>query len=236
MKVSDIDWVIINYLLSYCPLLEESTLKRCDLHFLPILHNPKLKKAIIGQVNDIRIEALALITLYCASDTVKPGCDLDLNVSSCNNVKELKIDRFKLRNKFLEELSSKFPLLETLDTYLSCPGPIEISSHRLKRLDLIYCYDEPPRIFKINCKNLHHFKITYTGHSKLPIPILVNSSSLQEIQHNRHPINHLSEQWFLQFRQYLGMFQQQQVLDLSFSPLVCRRLNEFEFSVLVIFC
>lgn len=226
VKVSDIDWVIINYLLSCCPLLEEFTLKRCDLHFLSVVHNPKLKKAIIGQINDIRIEAPALITLYCAGDTVKPGGDLDLNVSSCNNVKELKIGRFKLPNKFFEELNSKFPLLETLDTYFSCPGPIEISSHRLKRLDLSYCYDEPPRIFKINCKNLRHFKITYTGHSKLPIPILVNSSSLQEIQHNLHPINHLSEQWFLQFRRYLEMFQQQQVLDLSFSPLVCRQLNE----------
>ena len=161
---------IINYLLSCCPSLEEFTLKRCDLHFLPVVHNPKLKKAIIGQVNDIRIEAPALITLYCAGDTVKPGGDLDLNVSSCNNVKELKIGRFKLPNKFFEKLNSKFPLLETLDTYLSCPGPIEISSHRLNRLDLSYCYDEPPRIFKINCKNLRQFKITYTGHSKLPIP------------------------------------------------------------------
>ncbi|KAL4619695.1 hypothetical protein ACB092_06G098500, partial [Castanea dentata] len=210
VKVSDIDSVIINYLLSCCPLLEEFTLKRCDLHFLSVVHNPKLKKAIIGQVNDIRIEAPTLITLYCAGDIVRPGGDLDLNVSSCNNVKELKIGRFELPNKFFEELNSKFPLLETLDTYLSCPGPIEISSHRLKRLDLRYCDEEAPRIFKINCKNLRHFKIKCTCHSKLPIPILVNSSSLQEIQRNLHPINHLSEQWFLQFRRYLGMFQQQQ--------------------------
>lgn len=114
MKVSDIDWVIINYLLSCCPLLEEFTLKRCDLHFLPVVLNPKLRKAIIGQVNDIRIEAPALITLYCAGDTAKPGGDMDLNVSSCNNVKELKISRFKLPNKFFEELNSKFPLLEAL--------------------------------------------------------------------------------------------------------------------------
>lgn len=176
--------------------LEISCCSRVD--YLQLLNLPKLKKAEFDSCLTIKINEAPNLQILSGTGIVR---SLLLDMSTSENVKKLKIGYVSISRDYLEELNSRFPLLETLEMQPSNLPEIKISHHRLEKFKLFINRDT---ILQIDCKNLSSY--AYLGPH---IPSLsINSSRLQKSQNLISIHCPLDTSWFLKLRQYLGNFKQ----------------------------
>jgi hypothetical protein len=135
----------INNLISFCPLIESITLWFCSmlvsgdrekLKSLSISGLQKLKSVDVYGIQDVYIDAPSLENL-CYDHYVYDAA-FKIDFDRCINLK--KLNTIKLTNKWFPEQFPKFLFLERLKLN-SCkiPERIDISSVRLKELELLYC-------------------------------------------------------------------------------------------------
>lgn len=145
--------------------LEISCCSRVD--YLQLLNLPKLKKAEFDSSLTIKINEAPNLQILSCKCIVR---SLLLDMSTSENVKKLKIGNVGISRHYLEELNSRFPLLETLEMQPSNLPEIKISHHRLEKFKLFINGDtilpgaellsyfgliwgpSPPKIFKFSLR------------------------------------------------------------------------------------
>ncbi|GAU47527.1 hypothetical protein TSUD_114960 [Trifolium subterraneum] len=139
----------INNLISFCPLIESITLRYClvlgsndvkkeNLKSLRIIGLQKLKSVKALGIQDVSIDAPSLENLCCWP--FASVATLKIDFDRCINLKEL--DTGIVTNKWFLEQFPKFPFLESLKLkFCKMPEKTDISSVRLKELELIFCYN-----------------------------------------------------------------------------------------------
>ncbi|KAL4627124.1 hypothetical protein ACB092_05G145200 [Castanea dentata] len=199
----DLDGKMIQELVCCCPMLEALEISCCSrVDYLQLLNLPKLKKAEFDSCLTIKInEAPNLQILSCTE-----------------NVKKPKIGYVGISRHYLEELNSRFPLLETLEMQPSNLPEIKISHHRLEKFKLFVNGDT---ILHIDCKNLSSY--AYLG-SHIP-SLSINYSRLKKSQKLISIHYLLDTSWFLKLRQYLGNFKQ---------PVLSLRIDESPTNLLIV--
>ena len=195
----DLDGKMIQELVCHCPMLKALEISCClRVDYLQLLNLPKLKKAEFDSCITIKINEAPNLQILSSTGIVR---SLLLDMSTSENVKKLKIGYVSISRDYLEELNSRFPLLETLEMQPSNLPEIKISHHRLEKFKLFINRDT---ILQIDCKNLSSY--AYLGPH---IPSLsINSSRLQKSQNLISIHCPLDTSWFLKLRQYLGNFKQ----------------------------
>ena len=195
----DLDGKMIQELVGHCPMLKALEISCClRVDYLQLLNLPKLKKAEFDSCLTIKINEAPNLQILSGTGIVR---SLLLDMSTSENVKKLKIGYVSISRDYLEELNSRFPLLETLEMQPSNLPEIKISHHRLEKFKLFINRDT---ILQIDCKNLSSY--AYLGPH---IPSLsINSSRLQKSQNLISIHCPLDTSWFLKLRQYLGNFKQ----------------------------
>ncbi|GAU27394.1 hypothetical protein TSUD_356290 [Trifolium subterraneum] len=144
------DGQMFEHLISFCPSIEYISLYHCTVlsPFQPIKALSmsglqKLKAVDVSGIHDIFIDSPSLeklVYIYSSDSNTPPKIDFD----KCRNLKELYLENvtsFILTDKWFLDLFSKFPFLESLKLK-SCQlsEKIDISSFRLKVLELLTCY------------------------------------------------------------------------------------------------
>jgi hypothetical protein len=180
----------INNLLSFCPLIESITLSLCsvlsfgagkkeNMKSFSIRGLQKLKRVDTRGIQDVYIDAPSLETLCYYPNEFEPTFKIDFD--RCRNLKELCLwfirDTFFTAKWFLE-LFLKFPFLESLKLNTCVmPERIDISSVRLKVLELSNCYN----LKEVNIDAPNLLSCGYKGHdaSEPNMSFLRSSSQLE---------------------------------------------------------
>lgn len=222
--VLSVDVKAIEHLISCCPLIEDITLKCCSvlnhvsegglpesrtsrMKSLSMLGLPKLKGVDIQGIQEVYVDAPSLENFcYCPGDLYAP---CKMNFDKCRNLKGLYLWALKsiiFTDKWLIELFTKFPLLESLKLD-NCTmfERIDISSAQLKVLELSNCSNL--KEVNIVAPNLLSFGYCGDGATK-PIISFLRSSSQLEVNAMVH-IDYLD---LCNIREFIQNFKPQNVL------------------------
>ena len=196
---------IVQNLLSSCILLQSFNIKDCKgVDKVRVFNHLNLKVAKTKGVFKVEIEAAPNLekleyTNYC-------GGLSNLKVIECNNLKELSLESV-MSGQVIQQLVSKFPLLETLKLKLSSVVKrLKISSVQLKHLTLLATRCEILDELEIDSPNLCSYE--YSG-MVIPSLFSINTSGLQYVAITLKPHRmDIYNQWLIQLRKYLVNFKQ----------------------------
>ncbi|KAJ9692035.1 hypothetical protein PVL29_011233 [Vitis rotundifolia] len=160
----------IQQLISSCPLIEGLDIAAC--HGLQKLH-------VSGLVNLHRLQK-SMHQTFNISKYYHGKWLCDVVLTSCEFLRELILRDEHITEYLFQNLVSGLPNLERLEINWTPLQRIEISHHRLKRLDLSLTEEQREAKLKIDTPNLQSFK--YHGHRMPLTPIIssMNTSSIQE--------------------------------------------------------
>lgn len=213
---------VIASLISGCPLIEYLEIRSCEgLQSLDLVNLSNLKEIILVNTSDIKrveiktsnVNALAIHQTYLFP--------IEINVSSCGNLKRLTFDFLPIADEWLCNGISKFPLLEYLSmTKCHKLKSVRISSPCLKTL-ILECCDNLIQV-EIETPNLSIFKY----HGDL-ISFSSNALSLSETSLCFSSHLMVNIKWIVKYIEILAMFQKfSKVLNLQCREgEVCQWLN-----------
>ncbi|KAK0596745.1 hypothetical protein LWI29_018605 [Acer saccharum] len=209
LKKVAINEEIVQKFTSQCPLLEDFSLD----YFWGLKHisvKPQKLKicSICGPVNELKSVEIAAPSLQQLEITCGIHESIIIDVVECSNLKVLKLKGINLIDQEFHRLMSKVSMLEDL-TVSSCAliERITISSDRLKKLSISYCFKL--KKFEIDTPNLLSFY--YRNHPILTS--IVNAPCPWEL-HFKNAIDELGNkvdpdaQWFLNMKDFLRVSNQ----------------------------
>ncbi|KAK0594973.1 hypothetical protein LWI29_002287 [Acer saccharum] len=210
LKKVAINEEIVKKLTSQCPLLEDFSLDHFwGLKHISVVKPQKLKIcSICGPINELKRIELAAPSLQQLAITCGVRGSIIIDVADCSNLKVLKLKGINLIDQEFHRLMSKVPMLEDLKV-LSCAliERITISSYRLKKLSVSYCFKL--KEIEIDTPNLLSFY--YCNHPVLtsivnaPCPWeLYFKNAIDELGNRVDP----DAQWFLNMKDFLGVSNQ----------------------------
>lgn len=195
------DQVIVS-LISGCPLIEYLEIRSCEgLESLELVNLSNLNEIILVTTSDIKrveIKTLNVSTLTLHQTSLFP---IEINVSSCKNLKCLTFHFLPIEDEWLCNGISKFPLLEYLSiTKCNRLQSIRISSPCLKTL-ILECCDKLIQV-EIENPNLSIFKY----HGDL-ISFSSNALSFSETSLCFSSHYMVNIEWVVEYIEILAMFQ-----------------------------
>ncbi|KAL4355765.1 hypothetical protein AHAS_Ahas09G0019400 [Arachis hypogaea] len=190
---------IIEHLISHCPLLEDLTVYCCLVYnrknpfrnkqFLEslFLHGlQKLKEADIQGIQEVYIDAPNLENLRYVPFPYF-GSPIKLNLDSFTRLRCLRLSNTDVTDKWLLDLSHKFPFLEHLELCgCSMSDRINISSAQLMILDLSHCSN----LKEVNIDAPNLLSCEYDGKGNPVISFLRISNQLELNAHYGVIMNH----------------------------------------------
>ncbi|RYR40222.1 hypothetical protein Ahy_A09g045939 [Arachis hypogaea] len=217
----------INHLISYCPRIEQITLKWCYIYnpsrtkfsFMKSLgmHGlQNLKGVDIQGVEKVCIDAPNIEKIYYGAVSYKPS---KISFDSCRNLRALTLMNMKIEfvitNEWFLNLFSKFPFLESLEL-IECSmfDIINIESGQLKALVLSNC--STMELLEIDTPNLSSFRYYFAGDDLPSISFRQCSSQLEVNVHL-----HMFPPFLYQLGKFVKQFKPQKFLtslSLSMRP------------------